>query len=122
MYRPTTTDAARTRKSSYEDACAQADRLRENITAGASDGSQVQSLHDWVQQLAATEVARDLYSVLDGMVRRGRTPDECRAMVTDKLIHGPDDTWSGRGNDLKRAQHDAVRHVARELEYYGQED
>lgn len=33
--------------------------------------------------------------------------------VMDKLAEGADDEWSGRGNDLKRVEHDGFRYEAR---------
>lgn len=37
------------------------------------------------------------------------------AEVLDVLLEGPDDTWSGRGNDVRRAQYDGVRQAGKEI-------
>ena len=38
-----------------------------------------------------------------------------RKEITDALVNGADDTWSGRGNDLQRVRYDALRQIAREI-------
>lgn len=47
------------------------------------------------------------------------THPEVRAVaeqaVTDLVLAGADDTWSGRGNDARRARYDGTRKAAREL-------
>lgn len=42
---------------------------------------------------------------------------ECMKMLVRMLINGPDDTWSGRGNDTRRARFDGKIAAAEEIYY-----
>lgn len=58
--------------------------------------------------------------VYQARLRDGSTPDAARGetaryMAVQVLDAGADDTWSGRGNDRRRATHDAERAWVRAL-------
>lgn len=70
--------------------------------------------------VAATRIAyRNALRVAAERRHMDPTHPEVRAVaaqcVTDLVLAGADDTWSGRGNDARRARYDGTRKAAREL-------
>lgn len=70
--------------------------------------------------IAATQIA--YRNALRGAAERRHmnpTHPEVRAVaaqcVTDLVLAGADDTWSGRGNDARRARYDGTRRAASDL-------
>lgn len=45
------------------------------------------------------------------------TEETAKSVVFDMLAAGPDDTWSGRGNEVARARFDGVRAAAQKVEW-----
>ena len=43
------------------------------------------------------------------------TPQEIRKTLTDLVLRGADDTWSGRSGDIKRSKFDGLRGEVRDL-------
>lgn len=92
-------------------------RHRERLVTAATEGQSADELATIVEAITRAEaVARLRYSV-GRMLANGSNTNEIEAYLTDRLIAGADDTFSGRGNDLKRAAFDAVRDEVRDLLY-----
>lgn len=76
----------------------------------------VDTLADTVEQIAKCEAACIVHTKAGNVLRNGHTFADVRIHLTeDVLIQGAEDTWSGRGNDLRRAKHDAARAAVRDV-------
>ncbi len=86
--------------------------LRHNISLAASDGYNADQLGNLVRDLAVAEGATAVYVVAANIARNYDAAEVVR-YITDTLLGSPDDTWSGRGNDIRRSAADGTRDAAR---------
>lgn len=86
---------------------ARLDTQRAVIADLAAKGASAETLGAEIHRLARLEGA--------SVVTLAKTfePEDGVKHVTGYLLRGADDTWSGRGNDLKRAWFDGLREAAR---------
>lgn len=81
--------------------------------AATADPERLDQLVKEVARAEAVQICNDTLTFgIEHYVSDGMTPDEARQKVLRKITsdiiqRGPDDTWSGRGNDLRRAVFDA---------------
>lgn len=80
------------------------------------DAAVAERIGDQLVSLAKLEGQLKVYALVDSLYATYERPDaQVRGYLTQWLLQGADDTWSGRGNDLKRAHHDGVRNATREV-------
>lgn len=82
--------------------------------------AQAQQLIDLAREAAREEAAHRVYVgavevTAHALKLEYSSFDELERWVTDSLLQGADDTWSGRGNDDRRAIHDAQRDAYRQV-------
>jgi hypothetical protein len=83
---------------------------REGIAAGAAtDDFSTDRLLALVEALAAKEAEARIWTEVAGALYRDCPLPEIRRTLTEYLLRGADDGWSGRGNDHLRKIHDHVR-------------
>lgn len=90
-----------------------ADRITEkraHLAALATDGAPVRDLTFTVNEIAYYEGAHTVFATVERMA--DLDADERMEVVTDMLVRGADDQWSGRANDANRAHYDGVRETA----------
>ena len=98
-----------------------ADRAREALEAAAQD--RTVDPFDLLEHTHAVIAAETRVAVLSTALRYvdADEPDRARAVLLEFALTGPDDAWSGRGNDGKRvaadARRDAVRDALSALRY-----
>ena len=88
--------------------------------AHSANTAQAQQLIDLAREAAREEAAHRVYVgavevTTHALNLEYSSFDELERWVTDSLLQGADDTWSGRGNDDRRAIHDAQRDAYREV-------
>jgi hypothetical protein len=91
---------------------------RENIATALEIGSGAYRLSTVVNELATAEGERDLWFQLktESDHHGGQlTGSHANRFVMYLLSRGPEDSWSGRNNDVKRASFDGTRSAARRL-------
>lgn len=94
--------------------------IAEVIAAGGANVTSSEELHALTKRVAEHEV-RKHWGMLGCKIiafaeREGEDAEQLiRKEITDALVSGADDTWSGRGNDLQRIRHDALREIARKI-------
>lgn len=91
-------------------------RSRESLTDKMVNlGWDLPDLTASLEHLAAQEgklmLLRGIKMALDS---EGGNEERAKSLVLSTLTHGPDDRWSGRGNDIKRARFDGICEVAAE--------
>lgn len=84
---------------------------REHLAALAAEGS-IRELACAVNEIAYFEGAHLVRSTYERSMENGLETDETLEILTDLLLRGADDTWSGRANDANRAYFDGVRETA----------
>lgn len=75
--------------------------------------------------MAEAEGAIEVFASIEKLEQRAREAGAseerivfyCLREIANILIRGCDDTYSGRGNDARRARFDGKREAAREIEY-----
>jgi len=80
--------------------------------------------YDWAMQTAKIEGALEVVRATEATERNARAKDWDDQRVTlavldtlvTKLAEGPDDNWSGRGNDLRRSRFDGKIEAARNVQ------
>lgn len=90
-----------------------ADRIAEKrarLATLATDGAPTRELASAVNEIAYYEGAHTVFATVERMA--DLDADERIEIITDMLVRGADDTWSGRGNDTNRAHFDGVRETA----------
>lgn len=45
------------------------------------------------------------------------TEADIKGVAFDMMVNGADDTWSGRGNDIKRARFDGIRSASSDMQW-----
>lgn len=68
-------------------------------------------IHDEAEQAGH----RHIYALAALLHKRGEQPVVILAEVTNDLANGPDDTWSGRSGDVRRAYYDGMRQAAKRI-------
>lgn len=87
--------------------------------AGGMDSEQLDGL---VNDLAANEGRVYLLTTVDGIMTRDdlTVPDAqawASAYVLGVLAQGPDDRFSGRGNDVRRSRFEGIARAAQDIRY-----
>lgn len=78
--------------------------------ADAAVSVNVEQLGRHVDNIAELEGVRDVvWRTLKWLEHPEATPEKVAFRLLDHVAQGADDRWSGRGNDLKRTNFDAVR-------------
>lgn len=85
------------------------------VASAATSGAGAAELDDRVRALASIEGQLAVASRLARAIEADLDREEQVAVLFQLLQDGADDSWSGRGNDLRRARFDGVR---REVESY----
>lgn len=100
------------------DACTtHAATARQQLADRIADGTTGLDLTTYLHNLITAETTAKVHTDALAMLPRGATTDTARAYLTDLLLQGPSDTWSGRGNDAERVKADAIRTAVRDLLY-----
>lgn len=89
-------------------------RRRASLAAAVENLSDARALWDSLVALAGAERTVEIESFVETVIERGHDLDAATEIVAssvlrDLVVSGADDTWSGRGNDLRRVQADACR-------------
>lgn len=92
-------------------------RHRERLVTAATEGQAADELATIVEAITRAEAVAKVRYTVGQMLANGSASNDIEGYLTDRLIAGADDSWSGRGNDLKRAAFDAVRDEIRDLLY-----
>lgn len=91
--------------------------VRQRLADRVADGTTAVNLTTALNDLITAETTAKVYTDALRMLTHGTTTDTVLAYLTDLLLQGPGDTWSGRGNDSKRVAADAIREAVRDLRY-----
>jgi hypothetical protein len=98
---------------------------REHLALMATEGRSFDELNRQVQISAAAHKSWVVWLTVGRIFERSG-PQAVNEWLFEQLAQGADDTWSGRGNDLKRAEFDALREscdlVRRQLERWIDQD
>ena len=118
----TAASIAEERRQDAEDTlAAEAGKLRDALAEAAGGGTTFGgllglSVAHVANKIAEAEAAHKVWtlaaSILRGALDAGTPADPVRLFIL--LLDGPDDTWSGRGNDVRRAYADGVRRAVAE--------
>ena len=84
---------------------------RAYLAALAAEG-RIGDLARTVNEIAALEGAHLVRATDERSMVNGLETDERLEVLTDLLLRGADDTWSGRTNDVNRAHFDGIRETA----------
>jgi len=101
---------------------AEARERYEDLKAKTVDPSR---LNNYMLSMAEAEGAIEVFASIERLEEQGREAGASEERIVfyalreiaNILIRGSDDTYSGRGNDQRRAHFDGKREAARELEY-----
>jgi len=93
---------------------------RATIAKAAADPHTADYLNDLVIKLAEAEGSTTaIIRVQRALQYQANHPEngdvDWQQDLVDLILNGADDSWSGRGNDVKRAQFDGLRKQARRL-------
>lgn len=89
---------------------------RAALAARIAEGVQAESLASGVNAIAEAEGMAFIAGQFVRMLKHDKTRAEATASCVSHVIGvGPDDTWSGRTNDARRAHFDGMRKMASEL-------
>lgn len=119
----TTITLTETFSTKLDSACQHVVAARQRVITQMEQGRTADQSVDALLSLADAEGARDVWSKLATVAtyhcKSGVEITEAQVMqvVMDLLTRGADDTWSGRGNDVKRAYFDGVRSAATRVGY-----
>lgn len=86
--------------------------------SSATPSDLAQLVNDLAGFYGAVSMAETVYWALEveeGCDVEAHLANVVKYAITQPLLRGADDSWSGRRNDAARAQHDGVRKVADEL-------
>lgn len=97
-------------KVKHADAVHLAERRRERLAREAQAGHDFDELAATLVLLAEAEGAARAWGTIGMAVEHD--PENGVPAAIDLLRQSPDDTWSGRTNDIKRAYNDGIRKVA----------
>ena len=89
---------------------------REAIVTAVNNGRGSEELAKLVNDLAAAEGARAARWRVEAAFNRGGEEAAMREKI-DLLSAYPNDTWSGRANDVRRAFNDGQRDAIRDLRW-----
>ena len=90
---------------------------RRTLVAEAKDGVDTGTLDSRVRMIAEAEAMARAFTRL-AQVAEARGVEATRTQCATLLTEGADDTWSGRGNDVRRAAHDGtIDAVRRTLDF-----
>lgn len=111
-------------KTQVESALAAVHRLRERLAHDAlanldkpADETPLlaEDLDSTVRSIAAAEARLAVaVTISDHLNSEGGSPETIRADLLSRVFSGPQDTWSGRGNDLKRTYFEAFLKAVQE--------
>lgn len=93
---------------------------RANLAEAATAGARAETLARLANDVAEADGAHATYQLVinlwDNAERRGTSPEYAIThQLTRRLLTGAEDSWSGRGNDAKRAMHDGFRAAAERI-------
>lgn len=94
-------------------AAAAESRERQNLAAGIAQGIPAMDLARSIVSLAEAEGVHEVFALVDQMRARDLDDNAIRDRLVSMLVHGADDSWSGRANDARRAKFDGVRDAVR---------
>lgn len=101
-----------------ESGMAGVEAARAKVAKLATEGYRAEELGRAVAFLAECEGALKAITLVQrGLAYADRTGEtvDLKDELLDVLVVGADDSWSGRGNDLKRSEFDGYRAQARQL-------
>lgn len=84
-------------------------RERQNLANGIAQGVPAMDLARSIVSLAEAEGIHEVFALVDQAKSRGMEDAAIRDRLVSMLVHGADDSWSGRANDARRARFDGVR-------------
>lgn len=87
-------------------------RLQE---AAADDWTDAVNLASAVNTLASAEGRARIWHHYRAALQAGQSVEEARAHCVGLVLNGPDDGWSGRTNDARRAVFDGMVSAVRDL-------
>ena len=87
-------------------------RLAHAVTESATSADGLAKL---VNELAEAEGAASVHYRYVQVLRHSDDTDKALEVATDTVLGALDDTWSGRGNDVRRANYDGMSKAVREL-------
>lgn len=100
-------DLERTAKQAND----RAENYRVNIGVQAGNAGSPDDLADLVNDLAKASAERGVYlNTVDALTNHG--VEAARQYLFDRLTRGTQDTFSGRRNDVRRAEFDGIRYAA----------
>lgn len=106
----------------YDSAAAEADSWRASVAQAATEGQPASEIVNKLNKLAEAEGSRDMWYRLQRAATHTSvngdefTEDMANRVVLGFLANGADDSWSGRGNDVRRAYFDGIREASRKIE------
>lgn len=88
------------------------ERKRASLATLATEGAAIRDITHTVNEIARTEGEWTVLATDEKMAANGLDTAERIEVITDLLLRGADDSWSGRGNDTQRAHYDGIRDAA----------
>jgi hypothetical protein len=88
---------------------------RNHLTQAIANGEHAEMLVDRLNAVAEAEGALQAAGRAALAFGNGASDDRIRDGLIAMLLNSPDDTWSGRGNDMRRAKHDGLRKQVQQI-------
>lgn len=98
-----------TRRTTDEELLALVAAARETLVEIATKGSDSHTLAQAVNAVAEMEGRVEVRALVVHALRHEADEQQIRQSLLQRLLQSPNDTWSGRTNDARRARMDGVR-------------
>lgn len=89
------------------------EQIRRQVVKQIQQAEPLQTYQDLVHDLASEEVRNQTFHTLSGVAEK-RGSESLKRLMIQVMLEGPDDTWSGRYNDLRRVRYEARLSAYRE--------
>lgn len=93
------------------------DYARKELIKAVQEGRSSEALSTFVNDLAKVEAERFVDHLVADDVEAGLTKDKILHHATSYVLSGPNDTWSGRSNDVRRAYYAGLVEAVKTLRY-----
>jgi hypothetical protein len=92
-------------------------RARNDLAQAVTDRVSSRDLLDYLHSVAQLEVRLEILTLVETAINEydARGEDVYTDLLEMFVLNGADDSWSGRGNDLRRVRFDAARSLIKDL-------
>jgi hypothetical protein len=85
--------------------------VKDALVKAVTEGKDAETIMSEALSVAKAEGAFEAAGHLAHAVEGGTTKEEAAEYLTSLVLNGPGDTWSGRGNDGRRARYEGMLSV-----------